>query len=176
LIDALDPLAGGMFPLGRRREPWSALARATAIVITRVEPGQNLAGIERLVRKYNTRAPIFRSRVIPLGWSDDGAAFQRVAAFCGLGAPRSFWRTLEEQGLKIVYRRAFRDHHSYRRDELEQLVRDAKAAGTEALVTTEKDFMNLCADAADAVAPWKLHWLRIGIEIENEAELLKLIL
>ena len=29
LIDALDPLAGGVFPLGRLREPLSALARAT---------------------------------------------------------------------------------------------------------------------------------------------------
>ena len=37
LIDALDPLGGGVFPLGRLREPLTALARATAVVITRAE-------------------------------------------------------------------------------------------------------------------------------------------
>ncbi|HSP67186.1 MAG TPA: tetraacyldisaccharide 4'-kinase, partial [Bryobacteraceae bacterium] len=31
LLDALDPLGGGVFPLGRLREPLSALARATAV-------------------------------------------------------------------------------------------------------------------------------------------------
>src|SRR5205814_1687774 len=39
VIDALDPLGGGLFPLGRRREPLSALSRATAIVISRTTAG-----------------------------------------------------------------------------------------------------------------------------------------
>src|ERR1035438_9942988 len=69
LIDALDPLAGGVFPLGRLREPFENIARATAIVVTRVDPrvdpGQGTAGIEKLIRRYNAKAPIFRSRVVP---------------------------------------------------------------------------------------------------------------
>ena len=62
LIDALDPLGGGVFPLGRLREPFAALARATAVVITRAE--NRHPGIERLIRRYNPHAPIFRARVV----------------------------------------------------------------------------------------------------------------
>ena len=57
LIDALDPLGGGVFPLGRLREPFSALARATAVVITRAE--NRHLGIERLIRRYNSRRADF---------------------------------------------------------------------------------------------------------------------
>jgi 3-deoxy-D-manno-octulosonic-acid transferase len=185
LIDALDPLGGGVFPLGRLREPLDNLKRATEIVITRVEPGQSTAGLERRLRRYNAEAALFRSRVVPRQWVelDTGAAieiaaaaFRRVAAFCGLAVPRAFWRTLEELGLECAFQQAFGDHHRYRPEELRRLADRAAAGGAEALVTTEKDAINLPEGAAALVAPLKLRWLRIGIEIENEEEFLKRIL
>lgn len=167
LIDALDPLGGGVFPLGRLREPVSALARATAIVITRAE-GRHV-GIERLIRRYNPRAAIFRAKVVALGELPEGP----VAAFCGLGQPRTFWRTLETLGIQAAPRLVFPDHHRYTARDLEEIGRQAAAAGAHALVTTEKDMMNLPAGAAP---PLKVYCLRIGIEIENEAELLRHLL
>ena len=137
LIDALDPLGGGVFPLGRLREPFSALARATAVVITRAE-GRHL-GIERLIRRYNATAPIFRAGVVPQGELPTGP----VAAFCGIGQPRTFWRTLETLGIHAAPRLVFPDHHRYTAGDLEEIVRQAAAAGAQALVTTEKDMMNL---------------------------------
>lgn len=47
LVDALDPFRGGVFPHGRLREPFSALRRAGAIVITRAEPGAPMRGWRR---------------------------------------------------------------------------------------------------------------------------------
>jgi tetraacyldisaccharide 4'-kinase len=185
LIDAADPLGGGVFPLGRLREPLSALARATAIVVTRVEPGQQIIGIERLVRRYNAKAPVFLSRVVPRYWVDtstgvardlDESALRRVVAFCGLGSPRAFWRTLENLPVEVVGRQAFRDHYRYGAEDLKKLAAVATAAGAEALVTTEKDAMNLPPDAPALLAPHKLFWLKIGVEIENEEELLRMIL
>jgi 3-deoxy-D-manno-octulosonic-acid transferase len=184
LIDALDPLAGGMFPLGRRREPLSSLARATAVVVTRTGRGQEVAGIERLVRRYNRRAPIFRSRVVPREWVDlewgtsravHEAETRRVAAFCGLGNPQSFWRTLYDLDLEVVFRWAFGDHHRYRPIELKRFSRLALECGAEAIVTTEKDSMNLCDGAIGLVAPLRLYWLRIGVEIDNEEEFFRLM-
>lgn len=184
LIDALYPLAGGVFPLGERRERLEALRRATILVVTRSEPGVPITGLETLLRPYNTEAPIFRSWVRPLEWVDAGTGearaacdlgVERVAAFCGLGNPRSFWKTLEGSGLDVAFRWAFGDHHSYRPGELHRISHQAAAAGAEALVTTEKDFLNLFEGAAKAVAPLKLYWLRIGIEIENEEALLRLL-
>ena len=165
LIDALDPLGGGVFPLGRLREPVSALARATAVVITRAE--NRHLGIEQLIRRHNAKAPIFRSRIVVTG----EIPTSRVAAFCGLGQPRTFWRTLDELGVSVVCRLQFPDHHRYTKADLKDIER--QAAGAEALITTEKDSMNLPAGVA---LPLRIYCLHIGIEIENEQELLRMIL
>jgi tetraacyldisaccharide 4'-kinase len=185
LIDALNPFGGGVFPLGRSREPAHSLSRATAIVVTRAEPGHHNTGLERQLRACNPTAPIYRCRVVPREWVDvhsslslpvESPPFQKAAAFCGLGNPRSFWSTLEELKLDVVFHWAFDDHHSYRPEELQRLLAHARALGAEALVTTEKDALNLCHGAPELVAPLRLYWLKIGIEIEREEELIHQIL
>jgi tetraacyldisaccharide 4'-kinase len=99
-----------------------------------------------------------------------------VGAFCGLAMPRAFWRTLEEMGLEIAFRRSFSDHHHYRPGELKRLAEQASAAGAETLATTEKDAMNLCEGAVEIVAPTRLLWLEIGVEIDQEEDFLRRIL
>jgi len=184
LIDALDPYAGGLFPLGRRREPMESLRRATAIIVTRADFDHSSPGMIRMLRRFNPSAPIFRSRVIPYEWVDasSGDAIpvkdfgrRKAAAFCGLGNPNSFWATLEELGLEVTYRWVFGDHHSYHPTELERVAEQARRAGADVLVTTEKDSVNLPQTTAEIVRPFPLFWLRIGIEIEREEELLKLL-
>ena len=184
LIDGLNPFGGGVFPIGRSREPAHSLSRATALIVTRAEPGQHNTGLERQLRRYSS-APIFRCRVTPREWVDVNstlgipvaeAPFRKVAAFCGLGNPRSFWSTLEELKVDLVFHWAFGDHHSYRPGELQRLLAQAQDCGAEALVTTEKDALNLCDGATAIVSPLKLYWLKIGIEIEREQELLQQIL
>jgi len=175
LVDATDPLAGGVFPLGRLREPLKSLARADTILLTRCEPGRDTSAIERLLARYNAQSPVFRSRVIAVEWvglnGETWGDFGKAAAFCGLGDPRSFWRTLDELGMATVWRREFMDHHSYTARELQQM----PAGGIDTLLTTEKDAMNLPVNASQIVAPAKIFWLKIGIEIENEAALLSRI-
>ena len=107
--------------------------------------------------------------MIPEPWTSPA---RKVGAFCGIGSPRAFWHTLEGLGLEIVSREAFRDHHSYTREELERVAREAQAAGAEVLVTTEKDMMNLPEGLR---LPLAIECVRIGVEIENEAELLRMI-
>jgi tetraacyldisaccharide 4'-kinase len=187
LIDALNPLAGGLFPLGRRREPLESLKRATAVVITRVdhlEDSLEVAGIERLVRRYNTKASLFRCRVVPREWVEleggktwalTSAPFRRVAAFCGLGTPQSFWKTLGQLDLEVLSTWAFEDHHAYRPADIRRLAQQARAVGAEVLVTTEKDSMNLREGAAQLAAPVKICWLKIGVEIDREEEFLNRI-
>jgi len=184
LIDALDPFGGGVFPLGRFREPLESLKRATEIVVTRVEPGQDISGLKRTLKRYSA-APVFSSHVVPRQWVDletsatravSAPGFHSVAAFCGLGMPRTFWRTLEQLGLEIVFRWDFGDHHHYRPSELRRLAGQGAAAGADVLVTTEKDVINLCDGAPAIVAPRKLFWLKVGIEMENEEQFLRRIL
>jgi tetraacyldisaccharide 4'-kinase len=185
LIDALDPFGGGMFPLGRSREPRNSLARASAIVVTRVEPGQDIAGLRRLLRNFNRDAPIYTARVAPRHWVDytslsmhpvKQVQLGRVAAFCGLGNPQAFWRTLEQMDIDVAFRWAFGDHHHYKPSELVRFAKQAAERGADTLVTTEKDVANLCDQAARIVAPHRLLWLKIGIELDKEEEFLQHIL
>jgi tetraacyldisaccharide 4'-kinase len=185
LVDAQNPLAGGSFPLGRARESFDALARADAVVIARSSTAIPPKGIERLVQKHHPGVPMYRSRIVAVEWVDvewgtsrpvGQTDARRVAAFCGLGSPTSFWNTLRELDLEIVFRWTFGDHHRYRPAEIRRIAEQAAAAGAEAIVTTEKDFVNLCPDAVKLAAPLRIYWLRIGIEIENEEQLLRQVL
>jgi 3-deoxy-D-manno-octulosonic-acid transferase len=177
LIDALDPFGGGeLFPAGRLREPLDALARADIVVLTRTEPGITHGDIVSVLREYNLHARVFASRVVPRFWVAEGAQypaseppFAHAAAFCGLANPESFWRTLNALGVRPILQWTFPDHHRYSARELQRMADEAKAAGADALITTEKDSINLCEP------PFRLFELRIGLEVDDEEQLLYLI-
>jgi tetraacyldisaccharide 4'-kinase len=183
VIDALNPFAGGaVFPLGALREPMSALERAGVFVIMRAVPGREYEGIRRQLRTWN-QAPIFKARVQPRGWVNyvtrkpEQPAEGPVAAFCGLANPASFWGTLRSLGVPPVFHWAFDDHHHYSCEELQRLAAQAHMHGSSVLLTTEKDAMNL-PDSAPGVlerAGVNLYWLKIGVQVENENQLLELI-
>jgi tetraacyldisaccharide 4'-kinase len=96
----------------------------------------------------------------------------RAGAFCGLGNPQSFYRTLETLGVDCVDHVEFEDHHRYRPNELIRIAEQLRRRGATALVTTEKDAVNLCDGADELLAPLPLYWLKIGMLIENEVALL----
>ncbi len=92
-----------------------------------------------------------------------------------MGNPESFWATLSTLDLQIVDRVGFDDHHAYRPWELRFLAHQFGRAGAEVILTTEKDMFNLCEDCSRQVAPLPLWWLRIGMQIEREEELLRAV-
>jgi tetraacyldisaccharide 4'-kinase len=185
LIDALNPWGGGeVFPVGRLREPLTALERADAILITRCDVSDLAPVIERELRQWNTRAPIFHARLAPEAWvrHRDGNRYRigelpagRAGMFCGLGNPRGFRRTLAALGIEIVDVVEYDDHHRYRPNELRYIAEQALGKGAEALVTSEKDTVNLCEAAEDLLAPLPLYWLQVGMKIEGEEELMRLV-
>jgi tetraacyldisaccharide 4'-kinase len=181
LIDALDPYAGGgVFPLGRLREPFRAIARADAVLITRSMFSDLAPAIECEVRRWNTHAPIFRAGLKPRAWVNaasgeefpvDQPPFRRPGAFCGLGNPVSFRRTLASLGIEPAGWEEFQDHHRYRAREMMLLTRQFERAGADAMVTTEKDAVNLPATADHL----PVYYLRVAMEIGREAEFLTLL-
>jgi tetraacyldisaccharide 4'-kinase len=185
LIDALNPFGSGFpLPLGRLREPLEGLSRAGIFLITRSDSGRVVESAEHVLRQYNPHAPIFHARVRPEAWIACGTGegigarelpYTRVAAFCGLGNPDSFWFTLSELGLDVVDRLRFDDHHVYKPSELRFLSHQFRQAGAEAILTTEKDMYNLCEDCERQLAPLPLHWLRIGMQVEREDKFLSTI-
>jgi tetraacyldisaccharide-1-P 4'-kinase len=71
-------------------------------------------------------------------------------------------------------RRAFPDHHRYTPRDFERLEKGADGCGAEVLVTTEKDAMNF--GGLTLRSGVGLYWLKIGIEIHGESDLLRRLL
>jgi 3-deoxy-D-manno-octulosonic-acid transferase len=182
LIDAINPFGGGeLFPLGRLREPVSALSRAGMVVITRAEFSDLGPAIEHTIRLWNPTAPIVYGVIEPVAWVESRTGrefnacerpFGAAAGFCGLGNPLSFRRTLESLDIAPVDWVEFEDHHRYRPHELRRIATAAAAKGAAALVTTEKDSVNLCEGCDDLLAPLPLYWLKIGMRLRPETEIL----
>lgn len=153
LIDALDPFGNNrLLPLGRLREPLTALSRADVIVITRC--GDDDCQADRLVstiREHNPRAPLFRAGHRVSGIRDmDGRlldpawlAGREVFGLCGLGNPGAFRSTITSLQAALKGFRSFRDHYPYRQADIAAVSREASALGARLIVTTEKDFIRM---------------------------------
>lgn len=143
----------------------------------------NTEAIQHLLRRYNPHAPVFRARTVPLRWTNangdtmapDAPGVTKSIAFCGLGNPQAFWRTLEQHGIRFQEKYDFGDHHRYTPVELRRLMRRALDIGVDTLLTTEKDAVNLCPETVSIIRPLNLWWLEIGTEIDYRDELIALI-
>ncbi len=179
LIDTLDP-----FPLTRLREWPESLSRATMIVLTRCAQARQYEGLITKLRQWNKTAQMFQSRVVPIALVEasssekitlDQIGGKRMAAFCGLGNPASFWKTLEQLQANVVYRWTFGDHHHYKPKELQLLELQALHEKAELLITTQKDFLNLPASWKEVVTRLPVYWLDVELEVDQPEELLEFV-
>jgi len=150
LIDACNPFGyGHLHPRGLLREPPQGLRRAHAIVLTRageVDAAQRDQIVQQ-IRQYNPTAPIYLADHVQTALLRlDGSvhplselAGRKCFAFCALGNPQSFSRGLQSLPASIVGQRWFEDHHPYTAPDLESLRSQARAAGADLLLTSEKD-------------------------------------
>jgi tetraacyldisaccharide 4'-kinase len=174
LIDSLDPFStGAVLPAGLLREPLEALARADAVILTRAGNSARDELFE-IVRRYNPHASVFRACTRLAGIFDAAThrpanlyvlKQQRVLGFCGIGNPKSFWADLRRWDFEVVETMAFPDHHRYSVEDFQGIIRRADGARARALLTTEKDLVNLAV-----VPPSTPPCLYCSIELELEDE------
>jgi tetraacyldisaccharide 4'-kinase len=100
---------------------------------------------------------------------------KRSVAFCGLGNPQAFWKTLRRLNIDPLACYEYEDHHQYTPSEIRRLAQHAQDLGADVLLTTAKDAVNLDADYPAIVGKVKLYWLEIRTEIERREELFSLI-
>ncbi len=179
LVDGTVPLDSELLlPAGRLRERPAAVARADIIVITRTRRAPEM---EREIQK-NSQAPIFYAwpRFVGCCRLDvkerESAAEQPVAgpvyAFCGLGNPRAFFADLERWRFTLAGRAVFRDHHKYSQAEVNRLQAHARGTGATALVTTEKDAMNLRGLKLSGLP---IYSCRMELEVQDGARFLETV-
>ncbi len=141
LLDRTDLFGGGrLLPAGRLREPLRALQRATAIVVTRLEPDDDPDALVATVRRHAPGARFACARhraaaVVDLAQRPFPASGQaRVLTATGNAAAVA--RSVEGVGFGPVTLSAWRDHHWWT---VAEARREVAAAGSGALVLTRKD-------------------------------------
>ena len=154
LVDACSPFGNGWtLPAGILREPPSVLARASLVVITKadqVSPEQ-LALLAEEIGRIVPAENIFFSRLSLLSWRRWNGTWKNfekegpssALAFSAIGSPESFRCSLEHQGVEISREHRFKDHHRYRREDMDLLEASLRECGGEAMTCTEKDIYNL---------------------------------
>jgi tetraacyldisaccharide 4'-kinase len=141
-----------VFPRGMLREPLSALARAHAVVVTNPPGAEAVQAVTATVRRFNAGAAVLAARYqmqdaietrsgrrLPVA----ELAGRRLIAFAGLGSPQGFADTVDAAGVRRVGFVEFPDHHWFTPRDLGELARDARAAGAQGLITTEKDWVRI---------------------------------
>ena len=119
-----------LLPLGRLREPLSALERADAIVLPAELATESAALRGKLLWRMK------REIVMP-------AAPEAPVVFCGIARPQQFFAQVRTAGIAPVAEVIFRDHHAYGRGDIERLLAMRAKLGAGGFVTTEKDAVNL---------------------------------
>jgi tetraacyldisaccharide 4'-kinase len=183
VVDASNPRGNGhLLPRGPNREPWTALARAGLVWLSRVDRA-SAAGLQSLradARRATGHEPV-ESIHAPAAVLD-GLAREHgltalrgapVVALSALARPQGFHATLEDLGARVVAARSFRDHHAFTDVELEEAFAAAARAGAH-VATTEKDAVRIGSRWAAHPA---LRVIRIDARITaGEASLDRLLL
>src|SRR5262249_37567387 len=150
LVDALDPFGlGHLLPRGLLREPLDSLRRADLVVLSRADlvDADRRARIRAEVEHRAGRQPWVEARHAPRDLIDgDGCtspirplAGLTVVAFCGIGNPEGFRRTIQPLCAAVLDLRVFPDHHDYTAGDVAALHRWAGELKPNLVLTTQKD-------------------------------------
>jgi tetraacyldisaccharide 4'-kinase len=182
LIDATAPWGHGyLLPRGLLREPPSSLRRADVLVLTRCDqtPAEQRERLCRTIDRIVPHVPLVETTHRPVQLSNSEGETAPLdllregpaAAFCGLGNPEGFRRSLLELGVQLEDFRVYPDHHAYGRGDVEELRRWAGRLPTgTVIVTTQKDAVKLRLARLGDRPLW---WLRIHLRIESGQDALE---
>ena len=178
LVDSTAPFDNHhVLPRGLMREPIEHILRADYVFLTKSDGSPRLRHLKDFIRKHNHRAeiiecchkPQYLEEVFDRGHRHPLESLKglKIASISAIANPASFEGFLEDLGGILVLKRHFADHHRYRQQELIDFINDAKAAGAELIVTTEKDAVRMPRlDRRDI----DIQFLRVEIDILSGQE------
>ena len=123
-------------PAGPLREPINQrLKEIDSIILTGNNTDQDIG-----LRKVSDYISVFNSSIKIMQSSNIKG--NKFLAFCGLGNPDKFYKTLEKGGYKVFLTKSFPDHHQYTEEEINHLILKAKNKNL-TLITTAKDYVKI---------------------------------
>ena len=124
---------GKIIPAGPLRETLdNGTKRADALIIL---------GKDKHNLSAKTKLPVFFGHTEVM---QTATTKRDVLAFAGIGHPQKFYHSLQSQGFNVVAKIDFPDHHFYKKNELEQIVKKAENLSAD-IYTTGKDFVKIPA-------------------------------
>jgi tetraacyldisaccharide 4'-kinase len=180
LVDAIQPWGFGfLLPRGLLRESRRGLKRAGVVLLTRCDQAEPaaLARIRGEINRWAPQVPVLESSHQPTEWFNAQKQImplkqwqgRTVAAFCGIGNPEAFRRTLQDLGMTVEAFRTFADHHAYTRTDVDALCDWARLQATEGVVvTTQKDLVKLRLTRLDDRELWALR-IQLSIHAGQDA-------
>jgi tetraacyldisaccharide 4'-kinase len=155
VLDARQGIGNGfLLPAGPLREPLNdALKKCTAILQTN---GQAPVAGDK---------PVFQTSLRITSSHDMTRSY---FAFAGMGHPEKFRETLEQNGFNLASFKNFPDHYPYTQKDMEMVI---EQAGTNALITTEKDYVRIPESYQSSI-----HVLKIELTFDRPGELMALLM
>ena len=160
VMDAGNPFGNGrLIPRGTMREPLSALKRAQAVFLTRIDR-TSPPELERLTARLNLQNPelsISLVETVPpglvaLGGHGNEKRIFPAAAFlkgrsCGavtaIGNPEQFFDSLRQLGVTLIFQESYPDHYSWDAADIQTLISKIQKSAIREIITTAKDGVKL---------------------------------
>ncbi|MDR1959939.1 MAG: tetraacyldisaccharide 4'-kinase [Planctomycetaceae bacterium] len=177
LLDAMNPFGyGRIFPRGKLRESVNSLKRADVAVLSRSDlvPEEECRNIRDKVFSINPNIHWCEITHSPTGFvsksgtiaSLDFLSHKTVTAFCGIGNPEGFRKTLQKVFQNEINFLTFPDHFSFRQKEMDYIYGRFRKSGTDYILCTVKDLVKIQSIVPDDIP---LMALMISIQFQKES-------
>lgn len=127
-----EDLEDQLLPLGRLREPLTALERADAVVVPESMDTARLQAFGKPIWRIQ-REIVLDSTQLP----------QRPIVVTGIARPKRFLSDLRRHSVDLVETVTYPDHHAYTSSDIEHLLRLSERHRSDGFLVTEKDAVNL---------------------------------
>jgi len=148
---------GLVLPAGPLRETLYTLKNADIVLIN----GYKVQDFENKILNINKKIEIFYSSYKPTNLEE--FKNKKLLAIAGIGNPENFFQTIEKNNLDISKKIIFPDHYEFSRNEIQNIVDEAKSNNYQ-IIMTEKDYFKVNKYKLETV-----NYLKVTLEI-NEKE------
>ena len=154
---------GLVLPSGPLRENLSSIKNADIILIN----GEKNDDFEKKILDLNSNLEIFYSHYRCL--NTNRFRNKKILAIAGIGNPKNFFRLITKEGLDVEKELIFPDHYQFTKDELQNIVMEAKIKNLH-IVMTEKDYFRIQDFNLTTI-----NYLKVNLEIKEKDKFIKTI-
>lgn len=146
---------GLVMPAGPLRENLNNLKSSDVVIIN----GNKNKSFEEKILNINNKLKIFYSNYKTQ--NIEKFKNKKLFAIAGIGNPENFFQLIEDNDLSIKKKFIFPDHHKYSKNEIMNIVDEAKKQNCQ-IITTEKDYYKI------KKFDIKIEYIKIFLNIENK--------